>query len=188
MTAADIDAAGGPPASGPPPSRPRRRRWVVWALAVSVCLNLLLFGAAGGAFLRHGGPLASEMPSGFDRVTLWRMFRALPEEAREEARERIRDRRPEMRELAQARDAARARIAVAMEAQPFQAPALAAALQEARAAERRSRDVADALLVEVASGLTVESRAEIAAALRERRRKGFHGRWGKDGEAERPAD
>ena len=186
MTAVDVDAAGGPPPG--PPAAPRRRRWVAWALAASVCVNLLLIGAAGGAFLRHGGPPPGEMPSGFDRVTLWRMVRALPEAARDDARDRIRDRRAEMRDLAQERDDARARIAVAMEAQPFDAAALGAALSEARAAERRSRDLADSLLVEVASGLTSETRAEIAEALRERRRKGFHGRWGRDGEAERPAD
>ncbi|SFI36797.1 periplasmic heavy metal sensor [Albimonas pacifica] len=186
MSAVDVEAAGGapPPASTPP----RRRRWVAWALAVSVCVNLLLLGAAGGAFLRHGGPPEGEMPSGFDRVTLWRMVRALPEAAREDARTRIHDRRGEMRELARARDAARARIAVAMEAQPFDAAALAAALSEARAAERRSRDVADGLLVEVASGLTAETRAEIAEALRERRRRGAHGRWNETDEAGRPAD
>ncbi|WP_339949642.1 periplasmic heavy metal sensor [uncultured Albimonas sp.] len=192
MSAVDVDAPGGRPPPSPPPAPLRRRRWVFWALAVSVCVNLLLMGAAGGAFLRHGGPPAGEMPAGFDRVTLWRMFRALPEEARDDARERIDERRAEMRDLARSRDAARARIAVAMEAQPFEAAALSSALDEARAAERRSRDVADALLVDVASGLSLDTRAEIAEALRERRRKGFHGRWGKDGEKngerERPAE
>ena len=178
MSAVDHADAGGPP---PPPGPRRRRRWVVWALAASVCLNLLLIGAAGGAFLRHGGSPRGEMPSGFDRVTLWRMYRALPEEARDDARERIDQRRGAMRGLARDRDEARARIAVAMEAQPFDAAALSSAMQAARAAERRSRDVADALLVEVASGLSVQTRAEIAAALRERRRKGSHSRWNRDG-------
>ncbi|MDF2234939.1 periplasmic heavy metal sensor [Albimonas sp. CAU 1670] len=187
MTAVDADRD----AAGPPPSGPRTgrtRRWVIWALAASVCVNLLLIGAAGGAFLRHGGPPPGEMPSGFDRVTLWRMFRALPPEARDDARDLIGERRDEMIDLARSRDAARARIAVAMEAAPFDPAALAAALNEARAAERRSRDLADALLLEVASDLSPATRAEIAEALRERRRKGFRHRWGEDHEPGRDAD
>lgn len=169
----DPDAAGGaPPPKPPAASGGRGRRWLPWALAGSVCLNLLLVGLAGGAFIRHGGPPPPEAPSGFDRVTLGRMFRALPEEAREAARDRIDARRDELRALARDRDAARAEIAGAMEGEPFDPAALEKAIDAAREAERRSRDLADMLLLDLASGLTAETRHEIAEALRERRRKG----------------
>ncbi len=151
----------------PETGRSRRRR-LRWALGASVCVNLLLVGLAGGAFLRHGGgPPPAEMPAGFDRVTLWRVYRALPEPDRDAARDMLRARRDEMRDLARSRGEARARIAVTLSRDPFSDAELAAALEAARQAERRSRDLADAIFVEIVARLDPRRRGEIAEALRE---------------------
>ncbi len=159
----------------PDPRRPRRR--LRWALAASVCVNLLLVGLAGGALLRHGGwPVPSGTPAGFDRVTLWRVYHALPEPDQGAARDLLRARRDEMRDLARSRGEARLRIAVTLEQDPFSDAALASALEAARQAERRSRDLADAIFVEIAARLDPRRREEIARALHEaqERRERWH--------------
>lgn len=163
-------------ADAPAPPRPRRR-WARWALAASVCVNLLLIGAAAGAFLRHGGPPKAAMPAGFDRVTLWRAFRELPSDDRDAARDAVRARHDDMHRMAGAMVEARRGIAAAMEAKPFDPDALATALVAARDAERASGGLADLIFVDVAGRLTDHSREEIAEALREDRGSG---RWGHD--------
>ena len=75
--------ASPPPSAAPAPGAPRRRGWTRIALIVSICLNLLLIGAAAGLALRFGGGRDLDMPAGFDRMTLFRVFRALPDEDRD---------------------------------------------------------------------------------------------------------
>ena len=186
----DFEPTGGPGAGAERAAAavapPRRgRRWVRWALAASICVNLLLIGAAAGAFMRHGGPPRATMPAGFDRVTLWRAFRDLSDDDRDETRDAIRERHGEMRSMAGALTRARAGIASALEARPFDPDALAAALVAAREAERRSGDLADRIFVDVARRLADHSREELAEALREDRGKP---RWRRDGDHDRDGD
>ncbi|MEC9434920.1 MAG: periplasmic heavy metal sensor [Pseudomonadota bacterium] len=178
--ARDPADAAPPPASPsppPPPHPPRRRRWVRWALAASVCVNLLLIGAAAGAFLRHGGPPRPPMPAGFDRVSLWHAFREMAPEERDAARTALKARREQMRRLGDALAETRGGIADALAARPFSPEALAAALNAAREAERASGGLSDAVFVDLAGRLTDHSRQEIAEALREARGRG---RWDRD--------
>lgn len=173
------DNAPPPP---PPPgdaAPPRRRRWLGWALGASVCINLLVIGVAAGAMLRHWGPPAAEIPAGFDQVTLWRVFKTLPDEDRDAVRDLLRSRRDDLRGMARERREARRGIAEVVEAEPYAPDAVAEALSAARLVENRSRDLADGLFVEFAGRLSPETRAEIAEALRERRRGPGHGhgRW-----------
>jgi uncharacterized membrane protein len=156
----------------PDPGTPRRRRrWLPIALGVSVCLNLLLIGAAAGMMMRFGshGP-SPEPPAGFDRVTLYRVFRALPDAQKDAAREILREHRPELHALRGLQDEARLRIAGALEAEPFSSPALAASLASAREAERGGREIVDDAFVRFATSLSPETRREIAEELRAKRR------------------
>ena len=172
---------GGAGPEGPKPAAaPRRRRWVGWALAVSVCLNLALIGAAGGALLRHGppGPPPGPPPGGgaVDPWTLRKVIRMLPEEERDAVRGLLRDRRPEFEALGPQRRAARQAAAAALEARPFDPAALEAALDASRAAERAGRDVIDRVFVEFATRLSDDMRATLAEEMRRNRRPPHPGR------------
>lgn len=156
----------------PDPETPRRRRrWLPIALGVSACLNLLLIGAAAGMMIRFGHPGdPPEPPAGFDRVTLYRVFRALPDEQKDAAREILRERAPELHALRRLQSEARLRIAEALEAEPFSPPELAAELAAARDVERGGREIVDEAFVSFAASLGPEMRREIAEELRAKRR------------------
>lgn len=64
-------------------------RWMKIALAVSVCLNLLVLGAIGGAFL-SGGPQKHRAMVGNDPVR--GIYRSLPKEVRKSLRQNMRTR------------------------------------------------------------------------------------------------
>ncbi len=161
--------ASPPPSAAPAPGAPRRRGWTRIALIVSICLNLLLIGAAAGLALRFGGGRDLDMPAGFDRMTLFRVFRALPDEDREAAHDALRSFRPKLRELAAARMQSRIAIAEALEAEPFSAEGLSEALNRAREVERDRRSIVDQAFVRFAASLPLDTRIEIAREMRERR-------------------
>ena len=171
-------------AASPPEAPRRRRRWAPWLLGASVCLNLLLAGAVGGALMRGFGPPPSELPAGFDRATLWRAYKALPDSEREAARDILHDYRRELRDLARDRGAARRDIAERLSATPFSGPALAEALTAARGQEGASRALVDEAFVTIVARLAPETRDEIAAALRDADEGRLRGRWhrGDDGD------
>ena len=192
----ESNQTGGDGRAAPPSAPPkRRRRWVGWALAVSLCLNIALLGAAGGALLRHGPPGPPPGGGALDPWTLRKVIRMLPEEERDAARALFRDRRPEFEALGPQRREARQAAAAALEATPFDPAALEAALQASRDAERAGRDVIDRVFVSFAAGLSEEMRATLAAEMRRKRRPPPHpghgpGRdhdhdgprgWGRDG-------
>ncbi|TYO91662.1 periplasmic heavy metal sensor [Oceanicella actignis] len=162
----DLDPTEAPRGEAPAPPA---RRWgpARWALAASLCLNLLFIGAAAGLALRlHGHPHDQAAPAGFDRFTLRRVMRMMPEDERARAHELMRAHRDELRAARDRRDAARAQLARALAAEPFSADALRAALRAAREAERSMRDVADDAFVAFAATLSPEARRRIAEELR----------------------
>lgn len=159
----------------PAPAPARRRAWVGWALVGSLCVNLLLLGAIGGAVLRHGGPHPAP-PAGLDPVSLMRVMRNLPDDRRDEAREILRDHRPKYDALRPARIASRLAIAAALEAEPLEIGVLSAALDDARRAEAQGREVIDDAFVEFAAQLPIEARRHLAEEIREARRWRGHDR------------
>ncbi|MGG7567949.1 periplasmic heavy metal sensor [Rhodovulum sp. DZ06] len=170
------------PESGGPAAAPprRRRRWVGWALAASLCLNLLLLGGMAGAFLRHGPPGASPA-AGLDAFTLHRMMHRLPDEQRDAARDLFRAHRPDFDALRPRWRETRAAVAAALGAEPFDPEALRDALRAARQAEVEGKGLLDQAMVEFAAGLPAETRAELVEELGRRR---WHGK-DRDGWRER---
>ena len=157
-----------------PPLRRGLGRWGRLALAISLCVNLLIVGAAVGAALRfdhwndrgHGGGM-----------TIWRMMRALPDEARDRAHDMAEARRDAYEALRDQRRDLRRRAAELIGAEPFDAAALTAA----QAAYRQNRDarraMVDALIVDLAAQLSAADRAALAESMAHRWRR--H-RWRRD--------
>lgn len=178
MTLDDDAPPPGPGGPGPEPGR-RRRRWLPWLLAGSICLNLLLFGGVGGLLMRGWGPPPAEIPAGFDRSTLWRVYKGLEDADRAAVKSVLRGFRGRFREFSEGRRGARLAIAAALEAEPFSREALASAMAEARRRNGESRDLVDQAFAEFVSELSPATRAEIAEALREPRRR-FRRDWDDD--------
>ncbi len=156
----------------PPAGRRNWRRWLGPALVVSLALNLFMGGAlaAGAGWHRdHGGWL------GGGGHALRKVYRALPDEARDQLREAWRaERRNMRRERAQFRDSMRAglqELSAALQEDRFDPSRVEkiaedirrlAVRQSERVMRRSSRKIG-----EVLGGLSVEDRREIAEELDE---------------------
>jgi uncharacterized membrane protein len=144
----------------------RMNIWIVLLLA-SVLLNGVLLGAGARSWFAPDAaiaPAADQRPGrGFD---LRAFVEALPEDARAEARSRAQAERRALRE--DFRTAARARMAAyrALNAEPFDPQAAAAALAEAREARAAIEARTEAIILDVASDLSAEERrSALRAAL-----------------------
>jgi len=146
-------------------------------------LNLLLFGGIAGVMLRGWGPPSAEIPAGFDRSTMWRVYKGLEDEDRDAVKEVLRAQRGRFRAYAEARRGARLAMAGALEAEPFSQEALAEAMAEARRRAGESRDMVDAAFAAFAARLDAPARMRIAEALRAPRRR-FDDRWDEDDDDE----
>ncbi|MEM1313339.1 MAG: periplasmic heavy metal sensor [Pseudomonadota bacterium] len=163
---------GGPDPDAAPP--PRRRRWTAWVLGASLCLNLLLIGALAGAAMGNWGPHSAEIPTGFDRRTLWRVYKGLPEAEQDRIEAVVRDLRRELSTIAEDRMRARLDMAESLEAETVSPEALNAAMAEARVQAQANRNVIDAAFAEFAAGLDRPTRRMIAEALRKPPRRFRH--------------
>ena len=175
-----------PPPGGTGAAAPRpRRRWVAWALVASVCVNLLLIGAVGGAMLRHGppGPPPPDGPGG--SLSLHRIMRKLPDAQRDAARAIMEAHRPEFEALRPARAEARAAVRAALTAEPFDEAALEAAVQASRDASAASKAVIDRTFLEFVATLSAEDRAMLAEEMKKRRWRRRGPRGDKDGRGPR---
>lgn len=114
--------------SDPHAAAPRRRRWMRWALGLSLALNLAVLGLVAGAALRHGGPDRGGHPKPMGVM----LYRELPREIRRELRETAFAPRAE---IDRQRRADAAAVDAALRAQPFDPARLEAVLQ-AQAAQR----------------------------------------------------
>ncbi|MEM6441503.1 MAG: periplasmic heavy metal sensor [Pseudomonadota bacterium] len=164
----DISADGSADEGAPPPDPAprRRRRWTAWLLGASLCLNLLLIGAAVGAAMGRWGPHSSELPAGFDRRALWSAYKSLPDAEQDRIEAILRRLRPELKVIARDRMASRVRMAQALEAEILDPEALREAMAAARLRSRAGRDVIDGAFAQFAAGLDAATRREIAQALR----------------------
>ena len=141
--------------------------WIV-LLLVSVLINGALIGAGARSWFAPPPVDASEagapgLSRGFD---LRAFLQALPADARAEARSRARAERRALR--SEVRDAALARRAAheALTAEPFDPDAAARALAEARAARAALQARAEAMILDLAAGLSPQDRrAALSAAL-----------------------
>lgn len=136
------------------------RSWLLAALAASVVVNLVLGGYLLGR-LSAGRPPGSVDPM----LSGLHMVRALPEARRDELRPLLRasfrDMRPEMRRMWRAQR----RIDAALDAEPFAAAELEAALAEFRGALLATQQRSHQAVVELASVLTPAERRLLREAM-----------------------
>ncbi|MBM2577065.1 periplasmic heavy metal sensor [Jannaschia sp. Os4] len=138
------------------------RRWVPWALAASLAVNLLVAGAVVGAMAMGGGDRAR----GFGGPPELALARALPKEERARLREALRDAAVRRGDRTRTRDA----VVAALRAEPFDAAALELALVEAVERQRAPRAEAAAAIAAAVGRLAPEERAALVEAIGRRTR------------------
>jgi uncharacterized membrane protein len=139
-------------------------RWLTAVLVVSLAGNLALAGFISGRLSGHGPAPAAMDPS----LGLFRMLRELPDERREQLRPTVREHFRSMRgDLRDLRGAQR-RINNALTAEPFEADALTAALDDFRRALLDNQRENHAMLVRVASTMSAEERALLRNSMTRR--------------------
>jgi len=144
------------------PSEPRRRRWLVPLLLVSLGINLAVLGLMAG--LAFKGP--PHGPGG--EAGLWRYGAALPEPFRRDLGHELRASRGDWSGPRDGLRAQRAAFAAALTAEPFDPAAVAAVLASERALlDALTRRGADLLMAQIAR-MSPEQRADYAEALTRR--------------------
>lgn len=137
-------------------------------LFVSLGLNVLLIGAAGGAWL--SGARVEREPSNaavVERLPGPRAFlRALPPETRAVMRDELADSWRESRETRQAAVQARRDAFAAVAEEPYDAARVRAAFERLRAADQAAIAVFHDKVIEVLGEVTPEQRREVLEALR----------------------
>lgn len=137
-------------------------------LFVSLALNVLLIGAAGGAWL--SGARVEREPSNaavVERLPGPRAFlRALPPETRAVMRDELADSWRESRETRQAAVQARRDAFAAVAEEPYDAARVRAAFERLRAADQAAIAVFHDKVIEVLGEVTPEQRREVLEALR----------------------
>jgi uncharacterized membrane protein len=131
--------------------------WIV-LLLVSVLVNGVLIGAGARTWLAPEPVIsdnANPVRSGFQ---LRRFVEALPPEARARAREDARASRGELRGLLREAMIARRAAAEAVRAEPFDAQAVAEALERSREARAALERATEARILEIADELEPEER------------------------------
>ena len=136
-------------------------KWLTIALALSVAINLALVGfLAGRAGLRPGMAMPPDPSLGAFRV-----LRQIPESRRDALRPLLREQleavRPDLRRLR----GAQADIRSALDAEPYDAQALDAALAEFRQALAASQKHSHEALERLAAHMTREERRQLLAAM-----------------------
>jgi uncharacterized membrane protein len=147
------------------PPAPRGRSWWRWLLVASLGLNLAFVGLVAGAVLRgppHSGPPAPG---------LWHYARAMPDAHRRDLGRALRASRPDWGGAREALRGQRTALAAALTAEPFDADAVAAILQEearltGTLAERGAR-----MLMDQIAQMDAEERAAYADAILSERRR-----------------
>lgn len=145
-----------------------RRRWIVWALVVSLGVNLAISGLVLGVILR--GPPNRPPPPGD-----WVIARDLPEPYREDMIRQLRDGQDqwiaERRVLAQQRYA----LAEALEANPFDFANVETVIRNGQEVLAGLASRSSDLLLQQIDEMSAEDRAEYAHALREAPKGPRHG-------------
>lgn len=158
------------PSSPPASSRPGAGRSRRWLLVASIVLNVFLIGAIGaGVAMRHGPHIFDgdrvRPPRPFEMPSPRKIRAALPESARPAAEAMFAAHRGEVREKIGALIEARRQVAVTIRAEPFDRPALDAALAALRMREADVAGTVQSIIADLATELDADSRARIAALL-----------------------
>ncbi len=133
------------------------RRWLVMALVVSLAVNMVLIGTAGGYLLRHSTDLAGGSVSPL-APNLLGYANSLPEHRRKDLWSRTVDERASVRPLRRALREAREEFLLALVAEPFDVARFAAAQDRLLDADRKAREVVHKLYAEIATNLTSAER------------------------------
>ncbi|MCC6919929.1 MAG: periplasmic heavy metal sensor [Alphaproteobacteria bacterium] len=153
-----------------PAARPSRR----WPLYLSLFLNVVLLTALGFFVARvmewRDGPMGMGpwMPGQVEN--------ALPEDARAKVREIRKAHADELKPLFDNVRTAREGIRTAMDAEPFSADGLSAALAAMRRADQAVAEVTAKVIVEMASALTPDERRQVRDNFRDRMKERRHGK------------
>ena len=138
---------------------PKRRRWVLPVLVVSLALNLLFVGLVAGSWWRHG-------PSGSrDRIITGAVER-LMQDLLKQHRESV---RPVRQQLRDARDAAKEAVLT----EPFDEAKVQAALARFREIRTSQHKSMHAMVMDLMKQLTLEERKELLNHIQ----AGFRSRW-----------
>lgn len=147
---------------------PRKRRWLLPLLFVSLAVNLLIVGAVAGAMLSQNGPRGGGDQRALRGVVGEPFFRALPEEAR---RELVRDALSSHERVRDSREALKKRLdafLTALRDEQFDPAQVARLLGEQRQAAIRRQQLGEELLLKRLVAMSPAERAAYAAALEEK--------------------
>lgn len=162
-------------------------------LAGLLAASLLVNGVMAGIVIERGLDRPEERPRHERDGAVLRgpfnpraFIEALPEDRREEARAALRDSLPEMRPLFREAGQARRAVDAAMTASDFDAEAVAAALDEARAARDAIESRGERTVLEIVSSLDPDDREAALRAAYFTPRRGRSGDRRRDGAGPEP--
>ena len=140
-----------------------RRRYLKLALAISLGLNLLFIGIFAGAAFRHGGKHGAIGPQLHSYAAPY--MRALPRDQRRALFEQVRS-EPAIADR-QTRRAFYQRMLAGLRADPFEAAAVQAVLQDQARAVQGLRGASQAVWLDLVSKMSGPERQSYADALEE---------------------
>ncbi len=157
----------GNPTPTPTPAPKTPRRWLRWALVVSVALNLAVAGVVAGGMIRANR--IDAQAGGPDTMRL--LWRSLPDEVRSDLRDRRMDRAPrDARAERRERDEAlHSRMLMLLRDDPFDSSAFIALLNEDGQRRAMRLEQAHTALARRLARLDADTRADIAERLERRR-------------------
>ena len=136
-----------------------KSKWLVIALTLSVAINILIAGFVIG---RSGANRAEALDP---TAGYYRLMRSWPEERRAAFEPMMQMHMRGMREHFKALQPAHAAVYAALQAEPFDAQALKAALQQLRSHLHASQIETHESLIEIAAAMSPEERHRLAGKL-----------------------
>lgn len=133
------------------------RRRLATALILSLVVNMVLIGTAGGFLVRHSPDLVG-IPTSPLTPHLLGYASTLPEDRRKELWTRTADERASVRPLRRALREAREEFLKALVAEPFDPRRFAAVQDQLLEADRKAREMVHKLYAEIAANLTPAER------------------------------
>ena len=149
---------------------PKRRRWLMPLLLISLAVNLLVIGAIAGAMLSPDGPRrhGGEDQRALRGVVGEPFLRALPADQRRALvrdavanRDRVRESRASLQKRLDA-------FLAALRTEPFDAEEVARLLADQRRAAIGRQELGEELLLKRLAGMSAEERAAYAERLEDR--------------------
>lgn len=145
----------------------KRRNWLVWALVVSLGVNLIVLGLVAGAAWRFaGGPEADRQGPHGGQAYGAAFVRALPDDARRALHRSLREGPEELPSRAERR-AQYARLIEVLRRDPFEPAAVQAIFDAQGVSAQRIRDRAQRGWLDIVEAMSPEARAEVADRLEE---------------------